>query len=142
MKACEQRVFRNTMPGKEVRIMGMKNEGNPVVSDVDSNTEAGSPDACGSCPSKEYLSRDEQWILSEMRAIKDAVSPIAKRLKELESRIKDPSLVESDSQRNDEWAKLEGQMAELRQEWEKWHVRLEEAIEQKLICLGHREPRS
>ena len=121
--------------------MATKNEGDLTVSGGDSNVGAGSLDECGSCPSKDVLSREEEWILSEMRAIKEAVSPIAKRLRELEGRIKDPPLGETDSERNEEWAKLEGQMAELRHEWEKWQARLDEAIEQKLICLGHREPR-
>lgn len=75
-----------------------------------------------------------------MRNIKEQVRPIAARLTELEKRIKDPTLHQTEDERNAAWAKLEGQMAGLREEWEAWRNRLEEAIEQKLICLGHREP--
>jgi hypothetical protein len=142
VETWEQKSFRNTITGKEVRIMGVRDEATPDLNDVDASAASASADECGSCPSNEVLSSNEEWILSEMRAIKGAVSPIAKRLEELEGRIKDPPLAQTDSERNEEWAKLEGQMAELREEWEKWHTRLEEAIEQKLICLGHREPRS
>jgi predicted nuclease with TOPRIM domain len=118
--------------------MEMKKEENPGVSGRGSNVVMASPDDCGSCPSNEILTHDEEGILSELREIKETVRPLAKRLKVLEGRIKDPSRPVSDSARNEE-AKLEGQMARLRHEWEQWEIKLDEAIEQKLICLGHHQ---
>lgn len=97
--------------------------------------------ACGPCPSNEVLSEQESWILEEMGSIKEQVHPIADRLNQLEERIKSPTLHQTEDDRNAEWAKLEGQMAELRTGWRKWQTRLDEAIEQKLICLGHRAPK-
>ena len=104
-------------------------------------TQAQTDPACGTCPSNEAITEQESWILKEMRSIKEQMRPVAQSLSEIEERIKRPDLRETDEERNAEWAKLEGQMADLRQEWQKWQERLDEAIEQKLICLGHREPK-
>jgi hypothetical protein len=104
-------------------------------------TPAQADPACKTCPSNETVTEQESWILKEMRGLKDQMRPVAQRLFELEDRIKKPTLQETDDQRNAEWAKLEGQMADLRKEWQKWQERLDEAIEQKLICLGHIEPK-
>jgi chromosome segregation ATPase len=111
--------------------------------DTQNNPQAVTDDAaCGTCPSGEVVSSQEQWILEEMRSLKETMRPVADRLKTLEDRIKDPPLTDADNERNQEWAKLEGQMSDLRDEWQKWQERLDEAIQQKLVCLGHREPAS
>ena len=104
-------------------------------------TQAQTEPACGGCPSNVTVTEQESWILKEMRDLKEQMRPVAQRLSELEDRIKKPVLPETEDQRNSEWAKLEGQMADLRKEWQKWQERLDEAIEQKLICLGHRKPK-
>ncbi len=103
-------------------------------------TQGQADSACGSCPSDQALTEKESSILKEMRSIKEQVGPVAQRLSELEERIKKPVLNETDDTRNAEWAELEGQMTSLREEWKKWQDRLDKAIEQKLICLGHRDP--
>ncbi|MEJ2718173.1 MAG: hypothetical protein P8182_13720 [Deltaproteobacteria bacterium] len=121
--------------------MEVKKEENPGVSSRNSNVATVSSDDCESCLSNEILTHDEEGILSELREIKEAVRPLAKRLKVLEGRIKDPSRVVSDSALNEE-AKLEEQMTQLRHEWDQWETKLDEAIEQKLICLGHHQPRT
>lgn len=100
---------------------------------------SGEPE-CGPCPSKEILSESESGILSEMRGIKEQLHPIADRLRELESRIKEPAGCKTGEEPTTEWAKLQGQVSELRAQWREWQERLDKAIEQKLICLGHREP--
>lgn len=96
-------------------------------------------EACGECPSDEVLTAQESAVLSEMRAVKDELQPIADRLAKLEDQIKHPKIDITSERRNTEWAKLEGKMSELREEWRKWQERLDEAIEQKMRCLGHRE---
>ncbi|MFC1833510.1 hypothetical protein ACFL2Q_02085 [Thermodesulfobacteriota bacterium] len=46
--------------------------------------------------------------------------PRAERLKELDKRIKSPTINQTVEERNAEWAKLKGQMEELLHEWAKW----------------------
>ena len=93
---------------------------------------------CAPCAGKQALTDTESWILQEMRAIKETVRPVAQRLDGLEKRIKDPIINITEEKKNAEWARLESRMAELRREWSKWEERLDEAIDHKLILLGHR----
>ena len=112
-----------------------------MVGQNKSKASEATSDDCETCHLSNELSDQESWILQEMRSIKEQVRSIADRLNELEKRIKQPTLNQTEEDRNAEWAKLEGQMANLRKEWQIWQGRLDEAIEQKLICLGHRNPK-
>lgn len=99
---------------------------------------ADDPQECDTCPQKDVLTAEEESILKEMRSIKDELRPMNRRLSQLEEKIKAPALGATSDERNEEWAKLEGRVSELREEWTKWSEKLDQAIEQKLICLGHR----
>jgi hypothetical protein len=87
------------------------------------------------CPStKMALTYEEEVILGQMRAVKEQVRPIAERLKELQY------VVEQFPQAEAEWKDLSTRMEGLRAQWKDWERKLEEAVEQKLITLGHRSP--
>jgi len=95
--------------------------------------------SCASCAPKLALTPDEEAILSRMRAIKSEARPIAQRLKYIEQSLSDP--IGSNSPDNPEWVLLSTELTRLRAIWRDWEARLEDAIERKLILLGHRPPR-
>jgi hypothetical protein len=84
---------------------------------------------CAACSPNEVLTCEEESILARMRGIKEEVRPIANKLKEIHQQVGQTS----------EWAELYGQMEALRSQWAAWEKKLEDAIEKKLIYLGHRE---
>lgn len=92
---------------------------------------------CTGCNPNMVLTCEEESILGRMRQIKDQVRPIADRLNELQGKVSG-----SPSGYDAEWAGLSAQLEDLRSQWREWTTRLEDAIERKLIALGHREPRA
>jgi DNA repair exonuclease SbcCD ATPase subunit len=97
-------------------------------------------EACAPCPPKMALTHEEEAILTRMRAIKERVRPIADRMNELHRAVKDSPEGVSGFSNGSEWNELSDNLEELRSEWKNWEQKLDEAIEQKLIALGHREP--
>jgi hypothetical protein len=85
------------------------------------------------------LTYEEEAILKKLRGIKTAVRPLMETLRSIEFRRfeRDGSDAASDE---GEWIRLSKELDELRTAWNEWEKRLEAAIEQKLILLGHREP--
>jgi hypothetical protein len=96
--------------------------------------------SCGSCAPKLALTPEEEAILSQMRSIKSAARPIAARLKNIEQSLAYPVGAFSLGQ-DPEWVELNNELSRLRIVWREWEARLEDAIERKLILLGHRPPR-
>ncbi len=80
------------------------------------------------CSPNEVLTCEEESILAHMRGIKGEVRPIANKLRDIDQQI------------GQTWTELYGQLASLRSQWEAWKKKLDDAIEKKLIYLGHREP--
>jgi predicted nuclease with TOPRIM domain len=93
---------------------------------------------CVGCAPKMYLTSDEEAVLAKMRDLKDQVRPISNRLREIERKGGGPTNSES-NEFEEEWSELSGQLESLRNQWREWETRLDEAIERKLILLGHRE---
>lgn len=85
---------------------------------------------CTGCSPNEVLTCEEESILGQMRLIKDELRPIANKLRDIHQHVGQTS----------EWTELYGQLEGLRRQWEEWQKKLEDAIEKKLIHLGHREP--
>lgn len=96
---------------------------------------------CAVCAPKMALSLEEEAILTQMRSIKTRVRPIADRLKEIGNAIEKSGTVNSQDKAS-EWNSLSTQLEDLRYQWKTWELRLEEAIEHKLVLLGHRRPKS
>lgn len=91
---------------------------------------------CG-CGFKQYVTYEEESILARMREIKDQVRPVAKKLKEVQTYMGNSVELET----SPEFAGIYAQLKELRREWKDWERKLEDAIERKLIMLGHRPER-
>lgn len=85
---------------------------------------------CTGCSPNEVLTCEEESILARMRGIKEEVRPIANKLRNIHQEVAQTS----------DWTELYGQLESLRRQWEEWEKKLEDAIEKKLIHLGHREP--
>jgi len=88
---------------------------------------------CEPCPPKMLLTPEEEEILARMRQLKEQVRPIAAKLHEIRR--------EFGTEADGGWTELSGRLDSLRNEWKQWEEKLDDAIEQKLIALGHREPR-
>ncbi len=95
---------------------------------------------CCDCKTKMALTYEEEAILAKLRGIKTAVRPLMETLKSIEPRRFDRDGSDAASVEG-EWIRLSKELDELRTAWNEWEKRLEAAIEQKLILLGHREPR-
>lgn len=93
---------------------------------------------CEGCAPAMYVTCDEEEILAEMRNIKEQVRPISDRLRTIESGSDFRPAAEEHAPSN-EWTELKRQLEDLRSQWRNWEERLDEAIERKLIMLGHRE---
>ncbi|MGB9617257.1 MAG: hypothetical protein ACP5M0_13970 [Desulfomonilaceae bacterium] len=102
--------------------------------------DEGSASSCSVCAPKLALTPEEEAILGRMRAIKQQARPIAERLKALEQAAQGLSSDRGSTKSDGEWATLNEALNRLRQDWKEWEQRLDEAIERKLILLGHRQP--
>lgn len=92
------------------------------------------------CNPENVVTCEEESILARMRDIKAQLRPINRRLSEIQA-YEGASLsggVSTEEQA--EWNELFGQLQELRNQWAEWERKLEDAIERKLIALGHRQP--
>ncbi len=85
------------------------------------------------CRPKMYLTREEESILSELREIKQEVRLIMDKLKTVAAET-------TAAQGSAELSDLSGRLETLRHAWNGWETRLDQAIEDKLIMLGHRQP--
>ena len=85
---------------------------------------------CTGCSPNEVLTCEEESILARMREIKKEVRPIADKLRNFRHQVGQTS----------EWTELYGLLEALRRQWAAWQKKLEDAIEKKLLYLGHREP--
>lgn len=112
----------------------------PIECGCDPFTSAEEVGTCGPCRPNQALTCEEEAILTRMREIKDQVRSISSRMKQLQT-INDVEPSGRSGQQDDsEWRELFSQLDELRGRWSQWQRRLDEAIERKLILLGHREP--
>jgi len=92
---------------------------------------------CPECPSRKMaLTHEEVAILGRMRAVKEKARPVAEKLKRLQY------VMEQSPQAEAEWKDLSVRLEVLRAQWRDWEKKLEEAVEQKLIILGHRSLQS
>ncbi len=94
---------------------------------------------CQGCSPNMILTCEEESILGKMREIKEKVAPLTNQLINIQKEMGEsvgefgPNDLESD------WHALNDQLQELRRQWQSWQARLENAINKKLILLGHRE---
>jgi hypothetical protein len=97
-------------------------------------------EVCDVCPSKEIVSGDEHAILGHMREIKEQVRRLTQRMNEIKA-PEGAAMTGGDGREDrSEWNELFATLEDLRSQWSDWQRRLDEAIERKLIALGHREP--
>lgn len=95
---------------------------------------------CGCTPNVAFTC-EEEAILGKMREVKDQVRSLTARMKELRESF-GPHGAPGPGEGESEWAQLSGLLEELRNQWKDWETRLDDAIEKKLIVLGHREMRA
>lgn len=82
------------------------------------------PTECNkSCKGSEVPAEDELVALNAMRAIKDRVRDLKKRIDGNAERMRD----------------LEREMAQLKAEWNEWEKKRKEAARKRMILLGHEE---
>jgi hypothetical protein len=99
------------------------------------------PPVCDVCAPKMYLTPQEEAILEQMRGVKEQARAVGAKLNGLQGQFAGDGDGAAGAYPESEWRELSGKLDELRCQWKGWEQKLDEAIEQKLIALGHREPR-
>ena len=86
-------------------------------------------DSC--CKKLEVPSEDEVVALNAMRAIKERVRDLKKRLSEVSSSHKDEDRTEA--------LELEKKMEALKAQWNEWEEKRKKAAKERMILLGNEE---
>jgi len=97
--------------------------------------------SCSTCDQHDYVTHEEHAILTRMRALKKEVRFISLRLRDIEAGLGDHGATGS-FEEPAEWGELGRRLESLRGEWREWERKLDDAIENKLIRLGHRQPKA
>lgn len=99
---------------------------------MDKKDRGKGPKGCDkSCGNIEVPTEDELAALNAMRAIKERVRDLKKRISEIT-----PS---GGAESAEEQATMEQEMVELKRAWREWEDRRKEAARQRMILLGHEE---
>jgi len=96
---------------------------------------------CAQCQPNMILTCEEEAILARMREIKELARPITERLSEIRLYERTGSSSALAPEADVELKGLVAELKEQRARWKEWQRKLEDAIERKLIFLGHREPK-
>jgi hypothetical protein len=99
-------------------------------------------EACRACSPNMTVTCEEVSILGRMREIKGQARDLSARLKEIEHALGKSVSGDDSYQPTAEWGELSCELEGLRNQWKEWEQKLQDAIETKLIALGHREPRA
>jgi hypothetical protein len=129
-----------------------------MTSESDKNngvTEADTGESCTSCHQyfdKEDecwgnyvpLTRDEEWILAQMREVKARVASVRERLQELEScdgfkLLAADEAMKSGTEEQVQWLENKQQLDLLRQEWQVLYDKRQEAAKFRMKILGHED---
>jgi len=103
------------------------------------------------CPEKDYLIKEEEDALSELRRIKKQATAAKKRFHNLQREINPDLLKENEDRLNPEeragyaqQKKLQAELKEcersieeLRSQWKDWDEKRKQATRKKMILLGH-----
>lgn len=81
------------------------------------------------CSKREVPAEDELEALNAMRSIKDRVRALKRRMDEI-------SASKEEGHRK-ETKRLEEEMTRLKEEWDHWNRKREEAAKVRMIMLGH-----
>ncbi len=92
------------------------------------------PEGCD-CSPKQYLTCQEEAVLKQLKDVKEQARSVMDQMKEFTSDSNFPADAEKSKVRY-----LSERLDELRNRWSELEVKLDEAIEEKLVRLGHREP--
>jgi hypothetical protein len=97
-------------------------------------------ETCHPCSPNMTVTCAEISILGKMREIKGQVRDLSARLKEIHHTLEKSRSGDDSFQPTAEWGELTCELDGLRSQWKEWEHKLQDAIETKLIALGHREP--
>ena len=89
-------------------------------------------DCPGQCQQVEVPSEEEVAALNEMRSIRNYARDLKKRLSEIS-----PSANQADA---GEVNRLEAELKQLKEEWQRWKQKKEDAAKKRMILLGHIDP--
>ncbi|MFH1490255.1 MAG: hypothetical protein ABII06_15225 [Pseudomonadota bacterium] len=99
-----------------------------MINDIKDNA-----DTCSHhCKGLEVPTDDEVAVLNEMRALKDQVKSIKRKISGIS-----PS---GDGSKKEDLAGLESDLARLKIEWKDLDAKRQEAARQRMIILGHEKP--
>lgn len=96
-------------------------------------------EVCESCAPKQAVTPDEEAALERMREVKKQVREVNERLREIKP-FKGETTRSDALEENAEWRELFSKLEDLRGRWAEWRAKLDEAIDRKMVALGHKEP--
>ncbi len=94
---------------------------------------------CETCAPKQALSPDEETALARMREVKNQVREVNERLREIKPFKGEPTRSDAPEE-NAEWQELFNKLEDLRGRWVEWRAKRDDAIDRKMVSLGHKEP--
>jgi hypothetical protein len=92
---------------------------------------------CSPCEPPTVFTVEEEVALEQMRKIRNEAAPVMDRMTEIRKKFKQLTLT---SEAMTEIKELQTRLEILREHWAGWQRELDEAMEKKLIKLGHKEP--
>ena len=92
---------------------------------------------CSPRESPTVLTIEEEVALEQMRKIRNESLPVMDRLTEIRKKFGQINL---GSETMLELKELQDSLETLRERWAEWQRELDEAMERKLIALGHKKP--
>jgi hypothetical protein len=96
-------------------------------------------DVCKPCSPNMTVTCEEVGILSHMRDMKHEARAVQAQLKDIRKTMEKSVEHVTGSELAAEFEELSKQLETLRHNWREWEHKLQEAIERKLVLLGHRE---
>ena len=89
---------------------------------------------------KEYVTRDEEEILAEMRAIRKEAQELKDRINDLEGQGSTDTPQPGIQSKENELHILTEKLKSLKENWKRLDMQREEARHRKMVSLGHEEP--
>jgi archaellum component FlaC len=89
---------------------------------------------------KEYITKDEEEILAEMRAIRKEAQELKDRINDLENQVPIDTTQPGIQSKENELRVLTKKLEHLKENWKRLDIQREEARHRKMVSLGHEEP--
>ncbi len=105
---------------------------NETFSSEQSGCMGSNVDPSCDCKPKNYLTQEEEAILNHLREIKEHAHRIMAKMNTGGER--------EHTGESENFTGLSSELDQLRQQWSEWADRLDQAMDRKMVMLGHKDP--